>query len=93
MKKSKPPWMPLAPPSNVTLAIKGLATGTANDEQQKIALKWIIETLCCTYDWPYRPESERDTNVLLGRQFVGKQIVKEININSSLLRREDRDNA
>jgi hypothetical protein len=73
------PWKPKEVSPRVTLAIKGLAAGNASDEQQKLALRWIIEDVCGTYDWSYRPD-DRDTHIALGMQRVGQLIVKEINI-------------
>lgn len=62
------------------LALKALAAGNANERQQQIALKYIVYTLCGTYDWPYRPESDRDTAVALGKQWVGKRLVHLIEV-------------
>jgi hypothetical protein len=77
------PWMPAPYEEPDTYAIKSLATGTANEGQQKRALKWIIETLCGTYDQPYRPgdDGDRDTVFACAKMFVGQQIVKQINVN------------
>lgn len=86
MKDKSSPWLPLEPPLAVTLAIKGVAAGTANEDQQKRAMAWIIETLCGTYDLSYRPASDRDTVFAEGRRFVGLQLVKEIKINHSKLK-------
>lgn len=62
-------------------SIQALVTGTANPEQQKRAINFIVNKVCLTYDMPYRPESQRDTDFLLGRMFVGQQIVKLMKIN------------
>jgi hypothetical protein len=77
------PWMPAPYDEADTYAIKALAAGVANEGQQKRALKWIIETLCGTYDQPYRPgaEGDRDTVFACAKMFVGQQIVKHINVN------------
>jgi hypothetical protein len=76
------PWMPAPYDEADTYAIKALAAGVANEGQQKRALKWIIETLCGTYDQPYRPGSEgdRDTVFACAKMHVGQQIVKQINV-------------
>ena len=74
---------PILPPprsQEVAWSLKGLSAGDADSGQQGLALRWIIHQLCGTYDFPYRPDSERDTNIALGKQFVGQQIVALINM-------------
>ena len=74
---------PILPPprsQETAWALKGLLAGEADSGQQGLALRWIINQLCATYDFPYRPDSERDTNIALGKQFVGQQIVALINM-------------
>lgn len=61
-----------------TIAIQALNNGNASDGQQKLALKCIIEKMCGYYDEPFHPESERFTNLYLGRRNVAAQIMKEI---------------
>lgn len=71
-------------------ALKKLALGQADPEQQKRALKYIVETLCGINDWPYRPgENDRDTNIGLGRQWVGHQISKMLRVDLSKVRRNE----
>jgi len=79
-KPSTAPWYPVPYDVPVSAAIKALASGTANEGQQKRALDWIINVACGTYDQPYRPDSDRDTAFACGRQFVEQQIVKQIKI-------------
>ncbi len=57
-------------------------------DQQKRALAWIINQACGTYDFAYRPgalEGERDTCIALGRQLVGQQIVKLLNLKLGMI--------
>ena len=64
-------------------ALQRLAAGDATPEQQKRALNWIIHSACLTYDFPFRPggaEGARETDLALGRQFAGQQIVKLVKI-------------
>lgn len=85
------PWKPAAYDDREVFAIQALARGTANGEQQKLALAWIIEKACATYDLAFRPggvEGERDTLIALGRQIVGQQIVKLTKLKVGQLRRE-----
>ncbi len=69
-------------------AIQALAAGVANDGQQKTALDWILKDACGLPLWPYR-ESERETCIALGRQFVGQQIMGLMNVNVSELRKRE----
>lgn len=70
-------------------AVQALHAGSATPDQQKRALKWIIEGAAATYDFPFRPGSDdRETNIALGRQFVGQQIVKLLKINLSIMRKK-----
>lgn len=82
-------WMPAEYIEADVVALKALQAGTADADQQKRVLDWIINKACATYDFPYRPVSDRDTNLALGRMFVGQQIVKLLNMNVSLLRRNN----
>jgi len=81
------PYIPVPPSASVTMAIKALAAGNAHGEQQMMALIWIINELCGTYDLSYRPASDRDTAFAEGKRFVGLQLVLETKIN--LNRRAD----
>lgn len=66
-------------------ALKALREGRADPHQQTLALEWIVHALCGTYDMPFRPGGEdgrRDTDFACGKQFVGQQIVKLINLPS-----------
>lgn len=85
--KASSAWDPAPWEDHHVFALQGLAAGTASPEQQKAALKWIIEGACGHNDWAYRPASERDTAMFLGRQFVAKQIVKLLNLNPTMLKR------
>ena len=90
-KRPRDPWVQPQVPAHITLALKALSVGNANEHQQRNALQWIIEDCCRTYDWPYRPTSDRDTNVALGMQLVGKHIVHEVKLNPALLRSKTHD--
>jgi len=69
-------------------AMHALAEGRAEEGQQKRALKWIIEQACGTYQWAYR-DNQRETDVALGRQFCGQQVIGLIKIDISKLRRQN----
>ncbi len=73
------PWMPVPFELADAYAMRKLATGTASPEEQLRALRWIQGPCCGLPDWPYRPgATDRDTNIALGRQFVGHQIQRLI---------------
>lgn len=76
MKKAYAPWKPIPYRKADAAALQALATGTANEGQQKRALQYVIETAANTYDLAYQPNSPRDTDFALGRAFVGQQLVK-----------------
>lgn len=77
------PWLPPPWEKADASALQALQAGQATPEQQKRALDWIIRQAAGTYDLAYRPGAEdgnRDTTFALGRQFVGQQIVKLLNL-------------
>lgn len=81
MKKNESaPWLPAKYQPADAKAIQCVADGTASADQQRRAMKWIIEEVCKTYDLEFRPESERDTTLASGKRFVGLQIVKMLHI-------------
>jgi len=77
------------PSKQETLAIKALSEGEATPEQQKNALKWIIEVACLTYDEPFVPGHSDVTHHRMGRRTAGLAIVREINIKTINLEGED----
>lgn len=90
--RKAPPWSPWVPPEwelADASSIQALARGEANPDQQKRALDFIVNKLARTYDLSFcpGPEGDRETSMSEGRRFVGLQIVKLINVNTSLLRR------
>ena len=57
-------------------ALRAVANGYANEDQQKRAIKYIIEKVCGTYDCAFRPgTADRETNLALGKQRVGQILV------------------
>ena len=70
-------------PADVT-AIQALELGTADEFQQKRALKWIIEKAAGASEIQFYG-TDRETSFALGRGFVGQQIVKLLRLNASAL--------
>jgi len=65
-------------------AIQDLEQGKADESQQIRALKFIIEVLCGTY-MPTYGETDRDSNYLDGRRFVGLELVNCLKLNAKAL--------
>lgn len=83
------PWLPVQISDRAAACAKAMQAGTATPDQQKWFMRWLIYDVCAYYDWAYRPgENDRDTNIALGRQFVGQQVVKHINVNLNKIKRE-----
>lgn len=82
-KPRDPAWKPVDYTLPEIAAIKALSRGEANEDQQKRALDWIIRLAAGTYDEPYRSDADggdRETTFALGRAFVGRQVVKLVNM-------------
>lgn len=83
-------WKPRPYKARDAAAIQALNTGTATDRQQKLALAFIIETLCRTYDVSFDPDSSRISDFAEGTRWVGLQLVKLTKVSlSELDRREE----
>lgn len=70
-------------------AVQAIAAGTADPDQQRRGLKWIVESACDTYGLGWHPDSSHAASFVSGRRFGGMQIVKAININVSQLRKNE----
>lgn len=68
------------PTKQEVLALKAVYDGTANDGQQRLALKVIVNNFSRAQDLLYIPESFDETAFLNGRAYVGQRILKYINI-------------
>ena len=83
------PWKPPEWTPEDAHAVQAVAQGRASEDQQRRAIRFIVDSICGTYDMPYRPggaEGARDTDFALGRMFAGQQIVKFINLNIAAVR-------
>jgi hypothetical protein len=86
MTRKTPPGTPapaLADYAEV-MAVKALASGTANDRQQQIALKWIVEKAARRFDDPWSPD-QRETDFNLGRMRVGMSITDLVHMPNELV--------
>src|SRR5690348_16697082 len=77
------PWAPPPCTAAQTMAAKAVASGTANPEQQKRFIEWLVRDVCRYADISYRPgeDGRRDTDFAEGKRFVAAMVVKEIEIN------------
>lgn len=79
------PWKPLDYDIPTVAAFKQMQHGKATPDQQKLALKWLVEIAADYYGISYRPgeDGRRDSDFAEGRRFVGQQIVKLLNLNTN----------
>lgn len=92
-KPLKPLKLPLASePAHFGLAdaiaVQALAQGKADEAQQLAAWKWILEGACGLPQWAYR-DTPRETDIALGRHFVGQQLVGITKVSISALKKRE----
>ncbi len=80
------PWKPPDYDIEDAGAVQAVMYGRASEEQQRRAMKFIVERLCATYDLSYRSANPHDTSFAEGKRFVGLQLVKYANLNLGRLR-------
>lgn len=85
MEKNKP-FFPAEYSLADIAAIQAMATGTASSDQQKRALKWIVEEACATYGLNFYPGESFNNDFAAGKRYVGQQIIKLTKINSNALK-------
>lgn len=92
MNRPKAPPSPVEPPVREIpdiAAIQALERGTATEDQQKRALRWIIYEVAKTYDLSYRPGDQSQTDFAEGKRFVGLEIISTLKINLTKLREQE----
>lgn len=82
-KVTRPVWATAEYTDADLYAVRAVARGNANPEQQRRAIDWVIRRACQTYDEQFVPDSPRVTDFLLGRRSVGQQIIKLINVTTT----------
>jgi len=75
------PWKPTRWDKPDAAAFQALARGEASPDQQKRALRFLVENIAGYYDISFRPESDRVSAFAEGKRFVGQQVVKLIALN------------
>lgn len=81
-------WEPPKYDYMTVIALRSVFEGTANEGQQKAALKWIIWNACETYGFSFRPggtDGDRETCLAEGRRFVGNAITFALNMTGDTL--------
>jgi hypothetical protein len=76
---SSAPWAPCSVTRDEQLALKALATGTANDVQQKAALGCIIGKISGYYGLSVTGPEPTSVFFMEGRRYVGGTITGVIN--------------
>lgn len=79
MRPKANPFGPASYSKIEVMAVKAVANGQASEEQQRVAMRWIIEKAAMTYDEMLVPGQPDVSNHLTGRRNVGLQIVKLVN--------------
>lgn len=72
-------------------ALKCLYTGTANEYQQRLCLRVIVNNFARSHDNCFIPGEPDQSNFIAGRAFVGQQILLHLNLPVGKLS-EDNDN-
>lgn len=86
--RAKPANVPDLPTYTQAVAVRALSSGEATAEQQKIAFRWIVEGASGMYREAF-DDSPRLTDFMLGRVFVGQQIVGVLKMNLSQLQKQE----
>lgn len=76
LRKVPPAHLPPDYSAAICSAFIALSEGRATDQQQKDALRFIVENVADYYGLSYRPGDTHETAFAEGRRFVGAQIVK-----------------
>ncbi len=83
------PWEPQKWKKHEVAAIQAVHAGKATEDQQKAAMKYIIEGLGMVGQPVWFPD-ERETSYANGRQYVGLQLIKLIKLNLGVFKDDGR---
>lgn len=73
-------------------SLQALAQGIADEDQQKRALRWVVNNAGIINRSTYQPgglDGERDSIFAQGRRFVGIQVMRLITTNLEELKKDD----
>lgn len=90
-KPKRQPWFPAEYDTQDIAAVQAVATGTASAEQQRRALRWIIESCAGAYNQSFIPGQSDVTAFLEGRRSVGNQIVKLTKLKVGVLEQREHE--
>lgn len=85
-------WTPAPYTGTEVSAMHALRDGDADDVQQAIALRWIIENAGAAYEQSFYPGGEdgrRATDFAEGRRFVANSIIKLMKLPLSVVQAQD----
>ena len=74
------PWDPAPLDEDDLRAIKALASGVANESQQRRAVAVIVDKFARDKDPSFWPDSERASAFAAGKRFVAQQLLGAINM-------------
>ena len=57
-------------------AVQAVFNGTADEDQQRRAMRWLLEGACRIHETSFSPDNDRMTIFHEGQRFVGKQIAE-----------------
>lgn len=85
---ARSPWLPAEYEIADAGSIQALQRGDATPDQQQRALRFMIHSLCGSYDSTYfpGPDGARDSDFAQGKRWVGLQLVKLLNLALSRLK-------
>ena len=87
-KGRAPAWLPVDYDAPTVEALQALQRGEAAPHQQKLALDWIINKACGSYDVSFRSDQDggdRETAFAEGRRFVGLQTIKLLSLSGAMI--------
>lgn len=85
MAKAPPaPWHPPKWELADAYAVRAVAAGTATADQQKRAMRWVIEHAAAAYQDTHFP-TDADRCFANGRRFVGLRLITIINLPAEAL--------
>jgi hypothetical protein len=74
MKKIVPHWCRCEVSYPEAMAIKAMATGTANEGQQKLFMTWMMSRAANVLSVAFDPDNDRASAFESGRRYVGLKI-------------------
>lgn len=86
--KPTPANVPELPTYGEAVAVRAVSLGEASKEQQLTAFRFIVERACGTFREAF-DESQRMTDFMLGRIFVGQQLIGVTKLNLSQLQKQE----